>query len=437
MDLREALAWLDRRIDHETAASSGIAAGRVEGLSLEPMRQLMALLGDPQLDVPVIHLTGTNGKGSVGVMVEALLREHGLLVGRYTSPHLERVNERLVRDGRPIDDEELAEVLSGVAAVEELLEVTPTWFEALTAAAFRWFAEAPVDVAVVEVGLLGRYDATNVAEATVAVATSIGADHTDLAPGWELAVATEKAGIVGPTSTAVLGRLPDELAGAFEAEGPERLVRLGRDFDVLDDRIAVGGHVVDLQGLHGRHEEVFLPVHGRHQVDNAAVALAAVESFFDRELAADAVEAAFASVELPGRFEVAGHSPLVVLDGAHNPDALAALVRTLEEEFSTLGSRLLVFGMLAGRDPDAAVEAVARMQPDLVICTAPDGPRSLDAADLAAVCERKGLPSEHVADPTAAVARALAVAAEEDLLVVTGSFRLVAPARAVLQRAAG
>src|SRR5690606_23293978 len=259
--------------------------------------------------------------------------------------------------------------------------------------------------------LLGRYDATNVAEATVAVATSIGADHTDLAPGWELAVATEKAGIVGPTSTAVLGRLPDELAGAFEAEGPERLVRLGRDFDVLDDRIAVGGHVVDLQGLHGRHEEVFLPVHGRHQVDNAAVALAAVESFFDRELAADAVEAAFASVELPGRFEVAGHSPLVVLDGAHNPDALAALVRTLEEEFSTLGSRVLVFGMLAGRDPDAA--------------------------ELAAVCERKGLPSEHVADPTAAVARALAVAAEEDLVAVTGSFRLVAPARAVLQRAAG
>lgn len=432
MDLREALAWLDRRIDHETAASSGIAAGRIEGLSLDPMRRLMGLLGDPQLDVPVIHLTGTNGKGSVGVMVEALLREHGLVVGRYTSPHLERVNERLVRDGRPIDDDELAEVLSGVAAVEDLLETAPTWFEALTAAAFRWFAEAPVDVAVVEVGLLGRYDATNVAEAAVAVVTSIGADHTDLAPGWELAVASEKAGIIEPGSTAVLGPLADELVPVFAAEGPERLVRLGRDFEVLDDRVAVGGHVVDLQGLHGRHDEVFLPVHGRHQVDNAAVALATVEAFFDREVPRDVADAAFASVELPGRVEVVGHGPLVVLDGAHNPDALAALVRTLDEEFSPAGSRLLVLGMLAGRDPVAAVDAVAGMRPDLVICTSPDGPRSFDARELAALCDRRGLPSEHVADPREAVSRALALAAEEDLLVVTGSFRLVAPARAAL-----
>ena len=155
------------------------------------MSALMALLGDPQHEVPVIHITGTNGKGTVAAMITQLLRAHGLSVGTYTSPHLEVLNERLARDGEAISDVDLAEVLSGIALVEPLLENRPSWFEVVTAAAFRWFAEAPVDVAVVEVGLLGRFDATNVAEARVAVVTSIGGDHTDFAPGWELAVASE------------------------------------------------------------------------------------------------------------------------------------------------------------------------------------------------------------------------------------------------------
>jgi dihydrofolate synthase/folylpolyglutamate synthase len=434
VNLVEALAWLDRRIDHETAASSGVSAGRIEGLSLEPMRQLMGLLGDPQLDVPVVHITGTNGKGSVAAMVSALLREHGLVVGTYTSPHLAHVNERIRRDGQPISDEDLAEVLSGVAAVEDLLEVRPSWFEVLTAAAYRWFAEAPVEVAVVEVGLLGRYDATNVADATVAVVTSVGGDHTDFAPGWELAVASEKAGIIGPRSTAVLGEVAPELVGTFQAEGPERLVRLGADFSVEQDQVAVGGHLVTLQGLHSRHEDLFLPVHGAHQVDNAAVALAATEAFFQREVPAEVAESAFASLELPGRFEVVHHAPLVVLDGAHNADALRAMATTLDAEFTPVGSRTVVLGILGGRDADAAVAALAELRPDLVVCTAPDGPRSLDPAVLAAACERAGLASERIADPAAAVARVLNVAAEEDVVVVAGSFRLIEPARRVVAR---
>lgn len=434
MNIVEALAWLDRRIDHETAASSGIAAGHIEGLSLEPMAELMRLLGDPQLDVPVIHITGTNGKGSVAAMVSALLRHHGLVVGTYTSPHLARVNERIARDGRPIDDVELAEVLSGIAAVEGLLQHTPTWFEVVTAAAFRWFAEAPVEVAVVEVGLLGRYDATNVAEATVAVVTSIGADHTDLAPGWEVAVATEKAGIIEPDSTLVLGALPDELVPVFEAEGPARTLRLGHDFDVEADQVALGGHLADLRGPYGLHEGLFLPVHGSHQVENAAIAVAAVEAFFERAIPEDVIRAAFGELTLPGRFEVAAHGPLVVLDGAHNPDALRGLASTLDDEFSPVGSRIVVLGMLAGRDPAATVEAVARIRPDLVICSAPDGQRSLDPRVLAEECDRRGIAAERVADPGTAMARALAVAAEEDVVVVTGSFRMVEPARHVLQR---
>lgn len=432
MNIIEALAWLDGRLDHESS-SPGIAAGRIEGLSLGSMRELMTLLGDPQHDVPVIHITGTNGKGTVAAMVTSLLVAHGLSVGTYTSPHLERLNERISRDGRPIGDEDLAEVLSGIAAVEPLLEVQPSWFEVMTAAAFRWFAEAPVDVAVVEVGLLGRFDATNVADARVAVVTSVGGDHTDFAPGWEVAVASEKAGIIGADSTAVLGAVAPDLVPVFSAEGPADVVLLGTDVAVESDQLALGGHMVDVRGRHGVYTEVFVPLHGRHQLDNAAVALAAVEAFFDRALPDDVVREAFAGLDLPGRFEVVGHHPLVVLDGAHNPDALARVAATLEEEFAPVGSRLVVLGQLTGRDPDAAVAAIAGMRPDLVICTSLEGDRGVSAAVLAAACDRAGLTHESVVDPQAAVARALSVAAEEDAVVVTGSFRLLGPARRALR----
>jgi dihydrofolate synthase/folylpolyglutamate synthase len=433
VNIVEALAWLDARLDHETS-TPGIAAGRIEGLSLSSMRELMALLGDPQDAVPAIHITGTNGKGSVAAMITSLLRAHGLSVGTYTSPHLERLNERLSRDGVPIGDEDLAEVLSGVAAVEPLCQVQPSWFEVMTAAAFRWFAEAPVDVAVVEVGLLGRYDATNVVDARVAVITSIGGDHTDFAPGWEVAVASEKAGIIGSDSVAVLGRIDPALVAVFEAEGPAELVRLGVEVEVEADQVAVGGHLVDLQGRHATYSEVFLPLRGAHQVDNAMVAVAAVEAFFDRALPEDVVREGLAAASVPGRFEVVGHHPLVVLDGAHNPDALGGLAATLDAEFSPVGSRVVVLGQLAGRDPDAAAAAIAQLRPDLVLCTSLDGDRGVSAEVLAAACSRVGLAHESISDPQAAVARALSLVAEEDTVVVTGSFRLLAPARRALER---
>lgn len=431
MELVDALAWLDRRVDHE-ATSSGIAAGAVDGLNLDVMSALMALLGDPQHDVPVIHVTGTNGKGTVVEMISALLRAHGLSVGTYTSPHQHHLRERIRRDGEPISDADLAEVLSGIAAVEPLLEATPSWFEVVTAAALRWFAEAPVDVAVVEVGLLGRYDATNVVDAAVAVVTNVGGDHTDFAPGWELAVAGEKAGIITPDCTAVIGPMPDELAAVFDAEGPASMRRVGHDLRVTGDRIALGGHVVDVSTPLGEYHELYVPCHGEHQVTHVATALGAVEAFFGRAVPVEVAEEALAAVELPGRCEVVAHSPLVVLDGAHNPDALAALVETLDAEFSAAGSRLVVVGLLAGRDPVAALEALGGLRADLFVCTTPDGGRGLPAEELAAAASRMGLPNEVVADPGLAVARAVAVAADEDLVVVTGSFRLLAPARAVL-----
>ncbi|CAB4531664.1 unannotated protein [freshwater metagenome] len=431
MDIVEALNWHDSRLDHESATTS-IAAGRIAGLSLASMRELMSLLGDPQHDVPVIHITGTNGKGTVAAMVTALLQAHGLTVGTYTSPHLRRVNERISRNGVEISDLDLAEVLSGIAAVEPLLDVQPSWFEVITAAAFRYFAEAPVDVAVIEVGLLGRIDATNVADASVAVVTSIQGDHTDFADGWELAVAGEKAGIIKAQSIAVIGAVDPELAEVFVAEGPAALVQLGVDFAPADDQVAIGGHLVDLQGIYARYEQLFLPVHGAHQVVNAAIAAAAVESFFGAALNGEVLAEGFASLKLPGRFEVLHHGPLVVMDGAHNADALRASARTLDEEFAPAGTRIIVLGLLAGRDPDRSVAAVSELRPDLILCCSLEGSRGVGAAVLAAACARRGIANETVADPASAVARALALAAEEDVVLITGSFRMFEPAKSVL-----
>ena len=428
----DALAESDPHLDHESS-SVGVAAGRIDGLALDSITELLGLLADPQRDVPVVHITGTNGKGSVAALVTSLLQAHGLSVGTFTSPHLERVNERMTRDGDPIGDEDLAEVLDGLRAVEPLMSVRPSWFELVTAAAFRWFAEAPVDVAVVEVGLLGRYDATNVADAQVAVVTGIGGDHTDFSPGWELAVAGEKAGIVKPGSTAVLGRMEPELRAVFSAEGPARLVAEDVDFELLSDRVAVGGRALEIAGVHERYDDLFLPLHGTFQGHNATVAVAAVESFFDRALEPDLVRDGLAMVRLQGRCEVVARQPLVILDAAHNPDALRALGETVDEEFAAAGSRIVVLGMLGGRDPDAAVRALDHVRPDLVICTTADvADRGLPAGVLAAACTASGVANEAVADPVDAVARALSLAQEEDLVVVTGSFRLIAPARAAV-----
>lgn len=430
MDHREALAWLDSHIDHETSPS-GVIAGNVQGLSLGPMRQLLGLMGDPQEQLPVIHVTGTNGKGSTAAMITSMLMANGLSVGTYSSPHISTINERIARNGVPIPDEDLAEVLSGVAAVAELVDGHLSWFEIVTAAAFRWFAEVPVEVIVLEVGLLGRHDATNVVDADVAVITSIQGDHTDFAPGWEVAVATEKAGIISPRTTAVLGPIDEKLVPVFEAEGPTRLLRFGTDFDVAGDRVAIGGHLVDLAGTEETYEDLFIPVRGAHQVVNASIALAAVEAFFERPLDVEVVREAFASLRLPGRFQVLGYNPLVIVDGAHNADAIIGTARTLDDEFVVVGRRIVVVGLLDGRDPHRAVDAVTRLRPDLVIATSPDSARSIPVDQVATMFDDLGVLCEPVADPIAAMQRAVSLADEEDLVMVIGSFRLVAPAHTV------
>ena len=339
-------------------------------------------------------------------MLEAILRGHGLSVGLYTSPHLEALNERLVWDGRPIPDEELAEVFAELAALESLVDGEPTWFELVTAAAFAWFAQQAVDVAVVEVGLLGRYDATNVADGLVAVVTNVGRDHTDGAEGWREAIAGEKAGIIKPGSTLVLGETDWELQKIFEAEGPERTWRRDRDFAAENNRVAVGGRALDVRTPRGRLEDLFLPVHGAHQGDNLALAVAAAEAFFDRPLDAEVVAESLADLKVPGRFEIMGREPLLVLDGAHNPEGMAALTTTLHDDFADVTSTIVVLGMLAGRDPDAMLEALELTAYDVVICTTPPSPRALPATEVAEAVARAGLEVEVVPDVAQALERA-------------------------------
>ena len=427
MNHAEALRFLDRHINLEATA------GVIHGLSLDHMRAIVGVLGDPQESFRVIHVTGTNGKGSTARMITALLIEMGLSVGTYSSPHLQRVNERIAWNNEPISDDDLAGVITELARLVPLSGVEPSYFELLTAGAFLWFAENAVDVAVIEVGLLGRYDATNVCDADVAVITNIGRDHTDGVGEWRHSIASEKAGIIKPASIAVIGEPDPSLHGAFRAEGPSEIWVRGTEFDLIDDRLALGGHLIDVRTPHGASTDLYLPLHGHHQALNASCALAAVEALFDRQIDPDIAQAAFASIIAPGRFEVMGHAPLLILDGAHNPQGAAAAARTLEEEFDVAGRRVLVVGMLGGRDAVEMLEQLGARSADLVIACTPDSPRAMPAADLVAVARAMGVMAERIDDVGTAVQRALSVSTDDDAILIAGSLYVVGAARRLIE----
>lgn len=393
------------------------------------MRELCHVLGDPQASQPAVHLTGTNGKGSVARMVTALLGAHDLPVGTYTSPHLQSINERISRNGEPISDDALAAVLTDLAAVESLLTHTPSYFELLTAAAFRWFADEAVAAAVVEVGLLGRWDATNVVDGLVAVLTNIGHDHTDGVGDWRRRIAEEKSGIVKPGATFVLGERDPALEPVFQSTPAREIWRRGDDFACDANRLAVGGRLLDLRTPGGRYDDVFLALHGEHQGHNAAVALAAAEAFFDRPLDDALVREAFAAVRNPGRFEIVGREPLVVLDGAHNVEGARALAATLDEGFAVPGARRFVVGVLDGRSPQDLLEALGAAAAAEVVCCTPDSPRALPAAELAEIVTAVGGTPRVVPDVRAAVAAAVDGSTPDDAVIVTGSLYTVGTAR--------
>jgi dihydrofolate synthase/folylpolyglutamate synthase len=430
-DLPEALAWLDSHIDFESAMPTRRALP-----SLERMRDLARLLGDPQQAYRSVHITGTNGKGSTSAMATALLAAQGLTVGTYTSPNLSRVNERLSRNGEPIDDTAFTELLEALARLEQLMEEPPTRFELLTAAALAWFADEAVDVAVVEVGLGGRWDCTNVVDGEVAVLTNISFDHTEvLGPTLE-DIARDKSGIFKKDSRVIVGESDPTLVAllrqAAEDVGAAEVWVRGNDFACTSNRLAVGGRLIDVRTPAAAYGELLVPLHGAHQGENATVAVAAVEAFFGSPLHEDVVEEAFASVRMPGRLEVVGRRPLVVVDGAHNVAGMLVLARSLAEEFDVEGDAQAVVGMLTGRDPVAMLEALVTAGIRTVVACAPDSPRALPAETIAQAAIGLGMDALVVSSPGDAVRTAVGRAGPEDRVVVCGSLYVVAEARRVL-----
>jgi dihydrofolate synthase/folylpolyglutamate synthase len=424
--LADALAYLDAHVNFETAPARRAVP------TLERMRELCRALGDPQGSYPVVHITGTNGKGSTARMTTALFQAHGLNVGTYTSPHLQRPNERIAWNSEPIDDATLAEGLLAIAPIEEHLGVRLTHFELLTAAAYSWFADVAIDIAVVEVGMGGRWDATNVVDGTVAVVTNVGLDHAEVIGPTRLEIAIEKSGIVKDGATLVLGETDPAMRAPFENRSAGQIWTRDADFGEHRNRVALGGRLLDLYTPLARYDEVFVPLHGAHQGDNAACALTATESFFGRPLDLEVVNDAFAAVRVPGRCEVVGRHPLIVLDGAHNPDGARALSLTLEEDFSGRVPDVLLVGLTAGRDPVEMLTALRAERAKLVVACPPPHPRAMAPAEVVAAAEAMGVPAETRSSVADAIESARGRLTDDDFLLVTGSLYLVGEARTVL-----
>jgi dihydrofolate synthase/folylpolyglutamate synthase len=428
VDFADAAAFLDDHINLEAM----VAGTRAAAPTLDRIAALVNLMGEPQKQYPVLHLTGTNGKTSTARMITRLLMAKGLSVGTYTSPDLQRINERLAWNDTPISDLEFAEQIEALALLEEVLDERPSRFDLLTAAAYRWFADIAVDAAVVEVGLGGRWDATNVADGDVAVITSIGLDHTEFLGPTRRHVAAEKVGIVKPGATLVVGEIDNEVRDILEGTPAAVTWERGRDFACVTNRPAHGGRLVSLRTPAAEYDDVFLPIHGSHQGGNAASALAAVEAFFGAPLHPDVVMEAFNDLTVPGRLEVVGRRPLTILDGVKNPEGAAASMATLDEEFGMTDRRVLVVGLLQGRDPAEVLQALRVGQAaHVVTCPAPS-PRTVPAPELAAVARLLGADAEPAQSVTEAVARGLAAASPDDLVLVTGSLYVVGAARSLL-----
>ena len=426
MDYESAVAYLERHID----------LGMKPGLSR--MIELLATMGHPESGYPIVHVAGTNGKTSTSRLITVILAAHGLNTGTFTSPHLERIEERIGVNGRSSTPEEFAQAVTDVAGFADLYEKksgdTPSYFELTAAMAFAWFSENSVDAAVVEVGLGGRLDATNAADGEVAVVTGIDFDHTEVLGTTLEEIAAEKLGIVKPGAMLVTGSMPEEamkVARATAANFEATHYEFEKDFRVEGSDRGVGGWLVSINGTRGDYEDVFLPLRGRHQISNLAVAIAASEALLGGPLDEDALRSGAAAVVSPGRLEVVASSPLVLIDGAHNPQGMRALASTLAEEFA---HQKWVLVLAAMQDKD-----LSQMIPTLrgpiqsAIATETGSNRSLRASDLAAtLAAGLEVPVESVPDPEAALAKARDLAGSDGAVLVTGSIYLIGAVRSLL-----
>ena len=419
---------------------------------LRKIRDLMDVLGSPQRAYPAIHLTGTNGKTSTARMIDGLLRAHGLHTGRYTSPHLETVRERISLDGEPISEEQLVATYREVEPLAELIDARNpealTYFDMTTAMAYAAFADAPVDIAVVEVGLGGEDDATNVIDAGVCVMTPIGLDHTEWLGDTIEDIAWAKAGIIHQGATVITAVQTEEAMRPIAercAEMGATLAREGSEFGVVERTQAVGGQQLTLQGLGGIYDEIFLPLFGAHQAQNAALALAAVEAFLgagkDKQLQPGLIREGFAQVDSPGRLERIRSAPTILLDGAHNPHGMAATVSALEEEFS-FRHLVAVVAVLADKDASGLLDLLEPVAARIVV-TQNSSNRSMPVEELAQLAI--GIFGEDrvtVAQTMPDAIEEAVVLAEEDTsgelsgvaVLITGSVVTVADARKLLKR---
>ena len=383
----------------------------------------------------MVHVAGTNGKTSTGRMVSALIRAHGLTPGLFTSPHLDAVEERFEVGGFPMTPAEFAETMTEMAPIVYLYEERSgdpiTYFELTTALAFAWFAERAVDVGVIEVGLGGRLDATNVVDAEVVVVTSIGLDHTEYLGDTISLIAAEKLAILAKGAVLVTGDLDAEALAVAEgrvAEQEGRWFRHGTDFFADEATPAPGGWVFDVEGVHRRYTELGLRLHGRHQVTNFATAVAAVEALFGRALDEAAVRETAATVTSPGRMEIAGESPLVLLDGAHNPPGIEALAVALRQEYPSVRWNL-VFGAMKDKDVPGMLDRLGGLVGEAFTAAAVT-PRALPADEAARLVEQRLGIGAHP-HPSVAAAVGAALAAGEPVLIA-GSIYVVGEARRAL-----
>ncbi|NQX27575.1 bifunctional folylpolyglutamate synthase/dihydrofolate synthase [Microbacteriaceae bacterium VKM Ac-2854] len=408
---------------------------------LAPTRRAVEILGDPQRAYPIIQIAGTNGKTSTSRMIESLLRAHGLRVGLFTSPHLERFNERIVIDGEPISDEALVAnwadirpyVLMTDAELAEQGEPPLTFFEVITVLAYASFADAPVDVAVIEVGMGGEWDSTNVADATVAVFTPIALDHTQRLGSTIEEIARTKSGIIKPLASVVSAKQTPEAEAVLRAAAEvteSSIVFEGADFDVVSTTVAVGGQLSSIRGLARAYDELVLPLFGDHQAENAAVAIAAVESFIgggSQELTGDVLDEGFATASSPGRLQLVGVAPRTLVDAAHNPHGAASLREALGRYFD-FDRVTAVVAILADKDAEGILRELQPAVDELIVTAAPSE-RTMPAEDLAALARPIfGEANVRVAadtDGALTAGRLLAGKTEKGALVVTGSIILV------------
>ncbi|HVL91540.1 MAG TPA: folylpolyglutamate synthase/dihydrofolate synthase family protein [Actinomycetota bacterium] len=426
MRYEQALAALDERSNYE-------ATGALVAPGLERMQALMDLLNGPQASFPSIQITGTNGKTTAARVAASVLREIGLGVGTYTSPHLHSPRERMVYDREPISEAEFADTF---AYLEPYLRTVDerhgpvTWFEAVTAMANVWFAERAVEAAVVEVGMGGSWDATNLVNGRVALITEVAVDHPELG-ATPVEIAREKAGIIKRGAVCVTGERDPAVLEVIRRRCGEvgaTLRRIDAEFAIEKRALAMGGTAMTLRVGERVYRDVFLPLFGAHLAHDAAVALAGVVAFLgDRDLHDGVVANAFAAVTDPGRVEVVQRRPLIVLDGAHNPDAARALAETMAESFQ-FDRLTLVAGMLAGKDVEGTMSPLAALATE-VIATVPPSGRAVPAEVVAAAVEAFGTPVRVIEDPRAAFTAAVEGAGDRDAVLVAGSLYLVAAVR--------